>query len=100
MEEGSGKMTVSLVSESQRWRLRCQVTAPLSKIRGKLEEETLAMTKSVKRPKKKSAQMVSATKTAAFHSTTMKKARRVKKTILKTRLSTLTRSTREADEKR
>ena len=42
---------------------------------------------------------MNATKTAAFLSTTMKKAQQVMKTILKTGLNTVKRSRREADEK-
>ena len=66
-----------------------------TKTRRKLKEETLATTKSANRLKKKSAHMLNATKTRAFHSTTMKKAQQVMTTILKTGMNTL----KEAREK-
>ena len=56
--------------------------------RRKLEEKTFVTTKSARRLKMKSAHMMNATKTAAFHSTTMKKTQQAIKTILKTRLNT------------
>ena len=52
------------------------------------EEQTFETTKSAGTPKKKSAHMIHATNTAAFHSTTMKKAQQAMRTILKTRLNT------------
>ena len=55
-----------------------------------LDEETLATTKSARRLNKKSGQMMNATETTAFHSTTMKKAQKAMKTMLKIGLNTLT----------
>ena len=59
-----------------------------TKSRRKLEEKTFVTTKSARRLKKKSAHTMNATKTADFHSTTMKKTQQAKKIILKTGLNT------------
>ena len=60
----------------------------ITKTRRNLEENTFVTTKSARRLKNKSAHMMNATKTAAFHSVTMKEAKLAMKIILKTGLKT------------